>query len=148
MTLTAVERAARNDRALEMHLAGLPYSAIVSALGYSSKSRAHAGVQAALIARRGEGSASADARPSGGLSEDQQLEVARLDALLGALWARARRGEVAAVDRVLKLAERRTTVILAAAGGMPAPPPADDPLDEIKARRDAKRGLATTEGSS
>ena len=37
--------------------------------------------------------------------------MARLDGMLEKLWPKARRGEVAAVDRVLKISERRAKLL-------------------------------------
>ncbi len=95
---TAQERAARNERALELHLAGASYQKIATALGFASKSSAHEAVQKAL----------ASSRPVTIAGEALETELARLDAMLVGLWAAARRGNVAAVDRVLKIMERRS----------------------------------------
>ena len=38
-------------------------------------------------------------------------EIARLDGMLEKLWPKARRGEVSAVDRVLKIGERRAKLL-------------------------------------
>jgi hypothetical protein len=130
----ARDRAVRDARAVELHLAGVAFEAIARTLGYGSRQAAHKAVRAALADHERPGLPTAPVA----LSETDQLEVARLDVMLAGLWMRARRGDVAAVDRVLRLGERRTSIILAAAGAMPAPPD-HDPLDEIKARRDAKR---------
>lgn len=126
------ERADRDARALELHLAGIGYAAIARACGYSSRQAAYKAVQTTLAARRdgGQRGETGDRRTNGPveLTEEQQIEIARLDALLGSLWARARRGEIAAVDRVLKLAERRTTIVLGAAGLATTPPRHDEAL--------------------
>lgn len=113
----------RQQKALELHLAGATYDAIAQALDYASRSGAHEAVQMALKAQH----------------EDPQLEdsvrdeLARLDAMLTGLWAKARRGDVAAVDRVLKIGERRTQLVQlqqATAG-----PQEGSVVDDIAARR-------------
>lgn len=90
------ERAERADKALELHLAGASYQQIADALGLGSKSTAHDLVKSALADR-----GAPDAGPV-------ETELARLDALLTALWAKARRGDVQATDRALRIMERQT----------------------------------------
>jgi hypothetical protein len=134
--VNAQERAARHEKALELHLAGATYRAIADTLGFSSTASVHEAVQKALKARK---------MPGAGQSEAVQTELARLDAMLVGLWANARRGNVAAVDRVLKIGERRVALLaLADAADEEAakPAPAEQPMslvDQLKARRDAKR---------
>lgn len=124
--MNAKDRAERNQRALELHLAGATYERIAQVLGFASKATAHACVKAALAARPVEDGDPAD------------VELARLDAMLVGLWPKARKGDVHAVDRVLKISERR--VALMALTSRPATGPAPvDPLDELRARRDNKR---------
>lgn len=105
----------RRAKALELHLAGATYDAIAQAVGYASRSGAHKAVQEAL---KDLGSP-----PVG--TEVLQSELARLDAMLTGLWPKARRGDVAAVDRVLKIGERRATLLAAGrhAEGTPAATP-------------------------
>lgn len=126
--MTDAELQAKRDKALELHLAGATYEAIAQAVGYASKSSAHDAVQEALKARAASPSA-ADA---------VQLEVARLDAMLTGLWAKARRGDVAAVDRALRIGERRTALLLmassAAAGAEPAADSVGSAQDAIEAK--------------
>lgn len=43
--------------------------------------------------------------------ELRALELSRLDGLMVALWPKARRGDLAAVDRVLKIMERRAKLL-------------------------------------
>ena len=85
-------------KALELHLAGATYDTIAEQVGYASRSGAFAAVQAALDA----------GVPVG--DDLVQTELARLDAMLSSVWAKARRGDLAAVDRVLKISERRTAL--------------------------------------
>lgn len=87
----------KRARALELHLAGATYQVIADQLGYASKASAHKLVQDAL-----------DELVLPAQSADAlQTAVARLDAMLVGLWPKARRGDGAAVDRVLRIEERR-----------------------------------------
>jgi hypothetical protein len=122
----AVERAAR---ALELHLAGAGYDRIAAALGYANAGGAWKAVQRALAARPAVD----------GHAEVVAVELARMDALMTGLWPKARRGDVAAVDRVLKIGERRTTLLAMTTSSAAAEPPADE-LAVLRARRDAKWG--------
>lgn len=119
------QRELRARQALELHLGGATYQQIADALGFASKSSAHGAVREALAAR-----------PSVDESDPVAVEVARLDAMLAGLWPKARKGDVAAIDRVLKISERRLAVT---ALGRPVEEAPADPLDELKARRDGKR---------
>lgn len=92
----------RRARALELHLAGATYQTIADQLGYASKSGAHKAVQEALK--------DLGAPPS--TNEANETELARLDAMLTGLWPKARRGDVQAIDRVLKISERREQILL------------------------------------
>lgn len=90
----------RRAKALELHLAGASYQTIADQLGYASKASAHKIVQQAL-----------DELGTPDVSEGgASTELARLDAMLTGLWPKARRGDVAAVDRVLKISERRAAI--------------------------------------
>jgi hypothetical protein len=120
----------RQAKALELHLAGTSYEAIAKAVGYASKSGAYKAVRAAL-ASQGLTAKSAEVIES---------ELARLDALLMGLWPRARRGDVQAVDRVLKIGERRQQLLEARnAGPAEAPAPRGTALDELTQRRKQSR---------
>lgn len=91
----------RADRALELHLAGATYDAIAQTLGYSNRSGAFHAVKRALGARK----------PTRDQHEAAQAELMRLDAMLTGLWAKARKGDFGAVDRVLKIGERRMELL-------------------------------------
>lgn len=95
--MTSSQPDARRAKALELHLAGATYDAIAQAVGYASRSGAHKAVQEALNAL---------GRPAAG-SEVADAAIARLDAMLTGLWPKARRGDVQAIDRVLRIEERR-----------------------------------------
>lgn len=127
--MNAKDRAARDKQALELFLAGAPYSRIAEVLGYASKASAHASVRRALSAPAEEAE---DTDPI-------DVELARLDALLAGLWPKARKGDVHAVDRVLKISERRVALQALATARAPQDSGPVDPLDELKARRDQKR---------
>lgn len=89
-------------RALELRRSGASYTEIAAAIGLS-RSHAHRLVSLAL----------ADARESVATNADELRaeELSRLDALLSSLWAAARRGQLGAVDRVLKIMERRARML-------------------------------------
>lgn len=79
-----------------MRLAGVSFEEIATRLGYSSKSGAYKAVTTALQKTIQE--------PA---NELRTLELTRLDAMLQATWDAAQRGLPQAVDRVLKIMERR-----------------------------------------
>lgn len=86
------------EQALLLRRSGLSFSAIGQRLGIS-KSRAHALVQMGLE----------DAREQVAAHSDQLRteEVSRLDGMLSKIYAKAARGDLQAIDRVLKISERR-----------------------------------------
>lgn len=90
----------RKLQALELRKAGVSFQAIADALGYRSASGAFAAVKAALNATLRE--------PA---SELRELELARLDALLLPFWRRAQGGDDKAVDRCLRIMERRARLL-------------------------------------
>jgi hypothetical protein len=95
----------RQAKALELHLAGASYQQIADLCDYASKSGAHKAVQAALD----------DLAPD--TTAVQATAIARIDAMLNGLWSKARRGDVQAVDRVIKLEQERRTILEAEAAG-------------------------------
>ena len=88
--------AARRVRAVELKAAGLTYEQIANELGYTSKGTAYNIVTKALREQTAE--AVADLR---------DLENARLDALLHALWDAAMTGDVKAVAAVVQIVQAR-----------------------------------------
>ena len=90
----------RHRQALELRQAGLQYQDIADRLGYSSKSSAYKAVQSALRRTLQE---PADAV--------RQLELARLDRMELALWPRALKGDVQAIDRILRICELRARLL-------------------------------------
>ena len=96
----AIAHAERQRNALELAKAGVPYDTIAQRLGYTNRSGAWKAVQAAM---------QATIRPAA--DDVRAMQVARLDDLLAGLWALARKGNVAAVDRALKIEERRAKLL-------------------------------------
>lgn len=135
-TANAAKSAASLERqiqALELRRAGLGFEAIGAKLGIK-KSQAHRLVQAGLADCRAQVAANAD--------ELRSEEVSRLDGMLQGLWPRARKGEAAAVDRVLKIMERRSRLLgldaperreLSAPGGAPLLPPSTIDASKLSA---------------
>ncbi len=95
--IAAAERAAR---AIDLRKSGLGFAAIARQLGYAGPSGAYQAITTALRAVT-----RAPAR------ELVDLELARLDELLFGLWPDARRGNVAKIDRVLKIMARRAALL-------------------------------------
>ena len=88
--------ALRQIEALKMRAAGHSYEEIRARLGYRTRSGAYASVMAGLHKERVE--------PA---DETRVLELERLDRLLNAIWDKATGGDLEAVDRALKIMERR-----------------------------------------
>lgn len=95
-----ISAAERQRQALELRKAGLSYDLIARRLNYRSRSGAYKAVQTALKKMLRE--------PA---DELRQLELERLDAMLLGLWPQAQRGNQGAVDRVLKIMERRAKLL-------------------------------------
>ena len=93
----AIERSKRRSQALELRAAGRKYTEIAEALNYSSPQHAHRDVKIEL-----------EALVKTPAQDVLAGELDRLDKLLQGVWAEARRGNVQAVDRVLRIMERRS----------------------------------------
>lgn len=97
----AVARANRQAQALRLRAAGSSYDHIAQELGYANRSGAYKAVKKALR--------DTVARPA---EELRQLELARLDGLLGAVWPIATNPEhpecLKAVDRVLRIIDEQS----------------------------------------
>jgi len=89
----------REAQAMELRKAGASYPAIARQLGYASHEGARQAVVRVLDALEVESAESGQ--------QVRRLEMERLDALLVGLWKKARDGDVQAVDRALKIMERR-----------------------------------------
>ncbi len=96
----AIQVQGRQLQALELRKAGVSYEAIASRLGYRDRSGAYRAVTAALKLTLRE--------PA---EELRTLELERLDAMLLALWRRVQAGDEKAVDRVLRIMERRARLL-------------------------------------
>jgi hypothetical protein len=88
--------------ALALRKSGATYEAIARDLGVSVQS-AHRAVKRALNRLNGE--------IAEGVTDVRRMELERLDAMLGALWPKAARGNPTAVDRVLHIMERRAKLL-------------------------------------
>src|SRR3954454_17991503 len=95
--MTAAEdRATRKAKAAELHLAGITTGKIAEQLGITP-----------VVAKKAVAAGLAERAGTAGASEEVLTEIARIDAMVAGQWPRARRGDKDAVDRVLKLGERR-----------------------------------------
>jgi len=90
----------RHLQALELRKAGVTYEVIAGQLGYANASGARKAVLSALKATLREPAA-----------ELRELELARLDAMLLPLWRRVQAGDEKAVDRALRIMERRARLL-------------------------------------
>ncbi|TCO47314.1 hypothetical protein [Actinocrispum wychmicini] len=123
--------AERRGRALELRKAGASYEQIAQQCGYSHRATAHRAVTQALASVADE--LAADVRT---------LELSRLDSMLMGLWRAARDGDASAVDRVLKIMERRAKIL-----GLDTPADQTDrvvsPLGQVRQRGHASSGRDT-----
>lgn len=95
-----VELAERRRKAVEMRKAGCSYDEIAQALGFSNSGNAYHTVHKALKATYRE--------PA---EELRTLELERVDRLMRAIWPQAIKGDVDAIDRVLKIMSRRARLL-------------------------------------
>ena len=86
----------RRRKALELRKAGATYEQVANQLGYHDKSHARKEIAEAIESIVREPAA-----------EVLDLELSRLDAMLVGLWTKAKGGDGAAVDRVLRIMDRR-----------------------------------------
>ena len=101
----------REDAALKLRLKGYTYARIASELGIS-EAGAYAAVKRALN------------RLNENINEEaknvRRLELERLDMMLANLWPKVEAGRESAIDRVLRIMERRSKLL-----GLDAPTRAD-----------------------
>ncbi len=97
-----IAAAERRIQALELRKAGASYRRIGEALGVAAVT-AHNDVHRAL--------ADLIAAQNSSAKEYQALELERLDAMLLAVWTDASHGHLGAVDRVLRISERRAKLL-------------------------------------
>ena len=90
----------RHLQALELRKAGVTYEVIAGQLGYANASGARKAVVSALKATLREPAA-----------ELRELELARLDAMLLPLWRPVQAGDEKAIDRALRIMERRARLL-------------------------------------
>ncbi|WP_461152340.1 hypothetical protein [Saccharopolyspora tripterygii] len=90
----------RRERALQLRLSGATFQQIADELGYTDKTAAYKSIRHALD-RIGREEA----------QELFDLDLARLDRLLMAVWPQAMKGDLFAVDRALKIMERRARMV-------------------------------------
>lgn len=109
--------AERRVRALELRKAGIGYRTIGAQLGVS-EAQAHRDVQSALSALRELELAEAD--------DLRRLELERLDDAMLAIYPQVKRGNHGAIDRLLRIMERRAKLT-----GIDAPARFKDETDPI-----------------
>jgi hypothetical protein len=96
----AAEQAEKRRKALELRKAGATYEQIADQLKLPNKSVSYKLVKAAIKAIIRE--------PA---EEVLRLELERLDAMLLGCWSRAKTGDSAAIDRALRIMERRAAYL-------------------------------------
>jgi hypothetical protein len=87
-------------QALKLRQAGISYEEIARRVGYRSASGAYQAVKSAMKKTLRE--------PA---DEIRQIELSRLDTALFAIWSDVKRGNLFAIDRFLKLSERRSRLL-------------------------------------
>lgn len=96
----AITVAEKQRRALELRKAGATFETIAESLGYASPTGAAKAVKTALhniIKEPAE--------------EVRDMEVARLDAALFAIWSQVKSGNHGAIDRFIKIQDRRAAYL-------------------------------------
>jgi hypothetical protein len=96
------EATERRLKALQLRMAGASYRAIGSQLGVSEKT-AHQDVQRELKAIAEQSAEEAQAV--------RTLDLERLDAMTIAIWGQVRAGNLGAIDRALRISERRAKLL-------------------------------------
>ncbi|MDD2920990.1 MAG: hypothetical protein PHQ36_01780 [Anaerolineales bacterium] len=90
----------KHSQALKMRQAGASYDDIARALNYKSASGAYNAIKSALKKTLQE--------PA---DELRFLELSRLDEALKAIWPDVKKGSLFAIDRFLKIGERRSRLL-------------------------------------
>lgn len=96
----AAALAVKRRQALDLRLAGFNLQTIAERLNYADPSGARKAILGALHDMMPD--LTADVKP---------LELARLDSLLASTWLQAKQGNLPAVDRVVKMMERRAKLL-------------------------------------
>lgn len=102
-------------KALELRKAGATYEMIAQQLGYKSKGTAFSAVARLMNQSKREGA-----------KEAFEMELRRLDDLLMSVWPAARQGEMPAIDRALRIMERRAKML-----GIDAPERSQQQIQQI-----------------
>ncbi|MDX3165849.1 hypothetical protein PV516_18865 [Streptomyces scabiei] len=106
MPASKAQRAAtakRRSQAIALRLAGMDYQTIAERLDYADRGAASKDVHRALEANlEAESAAAATLR---------ELEVQRLDRMQAAAWAKAAKGDLKAIETVLKVIDRRARLL-------------------------------------
>ncbi|WP_333746007.1 hypothetical protein [Streptomyces sp. IBSBF 2950] len=106
MPASKAQRAAtahRRSQAIALRLAGMDYATIAERLDYADRGAASKDVHRALEANlEAESAAVATLR---------EIEVQRLDRLQAAAWAKAAKGDLKAIETVLKVIDRRAKLL-------------------------------------
>ncbi len=95
-----IDAAEKQRRALELRKAGVSFEKIAEQVGYASRSGAH---KAVLTALRNTLREPAD--------ELRTMELERLDRMQAALWPQVQQGHQGAIDRVLRIMQRRADLL-------------------------------------
>lgn len=98
--VNAISTLEKQRRALELRKAGATFEMIADSLGYQFPSAAAKAVKTAMKAIIKE--------PA---EEVRDMEVARLDAALFAIWSQVKSGNHGAIDRFLKIQDRRAAYL-------------------------------------
>jgi transposase-like protein len=122
-----MDAADRQRKALEARKAGATYDQIARQLDYASTASAYKAVKVALRKTLQE--------PA---DELRTLELTRLDALLIPVWSQAMKGSLPAIDRAIRIMERRAKLL-----GLDAPLKFD--LAQIVEQVAAELGLTDDE---
>jgi hypothetical protein len=99
-TSQQVKAVDKHAQALRMRQAGASYDDIARVLGYRSPSGAYNAIQSAMKKTLQE--------PA---DELRLLELSRLDEALKAIWGDVKKGSLFAIDRFLKISERRSRLL-------------------------------------
>lgn len=109
----------RRRQALELRKAGMTYQVIADKLGYRNRNGAWKSIKSALRDI-----------PAEAAHEVKAIELERLDTLLKSIWSGALSGSLGAVDRAIRIMERRARLL-----GLDATPQVDVHHDWREAAR-------------
>jgi hypothetical protein len=98
-TPVVIDKRERAVKALELRKAGISYEVIAQRLGYSNRTAAYRAVSRLI-----------DSTEKEAVTDLREMELRRLDDLFRALYMKAIGGDLGAVDRCLKIMERRAKI--------------------------------------